>query len=227
MNKRRNFALDEELISNVKDLKFALAQYKTKMIAYVDAAVYAPDITDPLKSENPTYVNGTLAHVFIKSTHKPNSTYSNNLVGLRGLKKCVYIDWFNHEKTLAFWSQELTNYLNEVDFDGLWTTMNEPYSAVQGELDLSPITPPQNQSNTTNVTMTTRRRRVLQAQPQFDKSWFIVNNFNGSSTYYLPVVPQYRERGPYDIFSPSLNATHSNFRYWNTIEGKIDYKNES
>lgn len=215
------------MISNITSLRVALDSHKTKLIAYIDAAVYAPDNTDPNTTLNPTYANGEKMEAFIKTTNKPNKKYNNNLIGLRGLNKCVYIDWFNQEKSTVFWFQELEKYLELASFDGLWTTNNEPYSEVQGELDFTPA-PPQ---NNTNATMTARTRRVLstqvQAGPNFDSTWFSVNNFNGTSTYYMPLIPQFKERGPYDIFSPSLNATHSSFKYWSTFENKWSVRNES
>ena len=48
---------------------------------------------------------------------------------------CVYIDWFNWLKVSDFWSTVLLEYIRVVQFDGLWTTMNEPYSVQQGEID--------------------------------------------------------------------------------------------
>jgi alpha-glucosidase (family GH31 glycosyl hydrolase) len=105
MNLKSNFMLNEELISNITALRFVLDTYNTKLVAFIDAAVYAPEDTDVLKAENPTYFDGLRFDTFIKSTHKPNSTYSNNLLGLRGLKKCVYVDWFNQDKSTVFWFQ--------------------------------------------------------------------------------------------------------------------------
>ncbi len=97
---------------------------------------------------------------------------------------------------------------------------------------MSPI-PPQNNTNTTNVTaQVSRRRRILstnleQANPEFDTNWFTINNFNSTSTYYMPVIPQYKEKGPYDINSASLNGSHGSFPYWNTFENKWSIRNES
>jgi alpha-glucosidase (family GH31 glycosyl hydrolase) len=140
MNKKRNFFLDEELITNITGLRFVLDIERIKLIAYVDAAVYAPDKLEGVEPENPAYNDGNIVNAFIKSTHLPNDTYSNNLVGLRGLKKCVYIDWFNMDKTSTYWYQQLEQYYSRVPFDGLWTTNNDAYNEAQGELNLRPPT---------------------------------------------------------------------------------------
>ncbi len=48
----------------------------------------------------------------------------------------VYYDWFNNA-TNSQWKVYLANYYKDVGFDGLWTTENEPFASVPGELKLN------------------------------------------------------------------------------------------
>ena len=65
------------------------------MIAYLDSTIILPENVTYLDSDNPFYVDGDAYDVFIKSSFNPSVKYNSNLVGVKGLSKCVYIDWFN------------------------------------------------------------------------------------------------------------------------------------
>ena len=66
--------------------------------------------------------------------------YNNDLVNLQALKKVVYIDWMN-ETCQEFWNNGLSTYYSEILFDGLWTTMNEPFGQIHGELNQNGVSP--------------------------------------------------------------------------------------
>jgi len=50
----------------------------------------------------------------------------------------VYLDWMN-QQCANFWSNQVAQYAQSVPFDGLWTTMNEPYGDLAGELSTSKL----------------------------------------------------------------------------------------
>jgi hypothetical protein len=175
INMKRNFALNAESIDNATALRFVLTEYKTKLIAFIDSAVYAPDEIDPVKSENPTYIEGLGADIFIKSTNFQNTKYNGYLVNLRSLKMCVYIDWFNYDNVQTFWSQQIERYYNVIPFDGLWTFANEAYGLAQGEENLN------GESSTA--------RRLQATDGGYDTDWYQTFNESKASTYRLPFTP--------------------------------------
>lgn len=109
-----------------------------------------------------------------------------------------------------FWTQQIAEYFNVIHFDGLWTFANEAYGELQGELNLA--------GDSTKEEEFASRRLEASLNDDFNTDWFTAFNENKTSTFYLPFTPQYKEKGPYDQNSASLNATHKNFSYWNTIE---------
>ena len=117
----------------MKGLKNTLAAKNVKLVAYLDAAVSVKD-----RSKNPVYTNGkALGGIFIKS-----SIHSNNpdgfLVNAKNGKNVVYLDWMNNQCP-NFWSNQVSQYAKNVPFDGLWTTMNEPYGDDSGEISTSSL----------------------------------------------------------------------------------------
>ena len=62
---------------------------------------------------------------------------------------------------------------------------------------------------------------------QFDTDWFSTFNQTKNSTYELPFIPEYKTRGPFDVNSISLNATHSDFVFFNSRTRQLDKRNET
>lgn len=137
------------------------------MIAYLDSTIILPENVTFENTENPYYVDGNAYDVFLKSSINPNTKYNSNLVGLKGLNKCVYIDWFNIARVRTFWFQALENYLMDVPFDGLWTQNNEATNDVQGEMKLGE-TPKLEQ----------QRRMLAASKDYFDNKWFTAANYS-------------------------------------------------
>jgi hypothetical protein len=135
------------------------------MIAYLDSTIILPENVTFENTENPYYVDGNAYDVFLKSSINPTTKYNSNLVGLKGLNKCVYIDWFNMARVRTFWFQALENYLNDVPFDGLWTQNNEATNDVQGEMKVGE-TPKLEQ----------QRRMLAASKDYFDNKWFTTKN---------------------------------------------------
>lgn len=75
-----------------------------KLMGWLDPSIILPEHVTYLDTENPYYVDGNAQDIFIKSSINPTSKYNSNLVGLKGMGKCVYIDWFNIDKAQTFWS---------------------------------------------------------------------------------------------------------------------------
>jgi len=136
MNRERNFALDGSLIPNTTTLRNDLDAFNIKLVAFIDPTIIAPDNVLANETKNPVYTDGNQSGIFIKSTHTPSKKYSNNLVGLKNTKKCVFIDWFNEAEAYNFWHRKLEGYHKTIAFDGVWTTENEGYSDAQGELNM-------------------------------------------------------------------------------------------
>jgi alpha-glucosidase (family GH31 glycosyl hydrolase) len=83
----------------------------------------------------------------------------------------------------------------------LWTTENEPFGEVSGE-----VLSTNNQRPMRNLEVSLN----ADEEPNVDQSWF--TSFwplNVSSTYNLPFVPQFEVSGNYDNKTLSLNATHA------------------
>lgn len=159
-----NFALNKKLIPNITDL-FEFEHFlDVKLMAYLDSSIILPEDVSYLGTENPYYVDGNAQDIFIKSSINPTSKYNSNLVGLKGMNKCVYIDWFNIDKAQTFWSQALENYIEDVPFDGLWTQNNEATNDIQGEVDLSKPRP-----------TPTLERKLEASASSFDTNWFTVD----------------------------------------------------
>ena len=140
MNRFRSFSLDSVLIPNTTELRQDLNSFDVKLIAYIDSTIIAPDDVTLETTTNPAYVVGNASGLFIKSTHFSSKNYSGNLVASRNIQKCVYVDWFKTGQVFNYWFRNIQAYHREVDFDGLWTTDNEAYSDVQGEINVdSPV----------------------------------------------------------------------------------------
>jgi alpha-glucosidase (family GH31 glycosyl hydrolase) len=63
-------------------------------------------------------------------------------------------------------------------------------------------------------------------QSYYDTKWYTLNNVTNKSLYYLPFIPQFNERGSYDQYSVSLNATHESYDFFNLQTKKWENKAE-
>jgi hypothetical protein len=163
----------------------------------VDAAISASK-----RDTNQAYKKLQAVQGLIKS-----SVYVNNTDGVlinkkNGGRNVCYVDWLNQIATTE-WQNQLSSYLTNVaPFDGLWTTDNEPFGEVTGEV---------NEGAKSNL----REESTLLAadpdvNPNVDQSWFYSFwPLDNSSTYKLPFVPQFEVAGNYDAFTLSLNGSHN------------------
>jgi alpha-glucosidase (family GH31 glycosyl hydrolase) len=153
-----------------------LGPLNVRLVAYIDPAVKVNDRTN-----NPTYQAGASANAFIKSTMFGGNPGSY-LVNQRNGKNVVYPDWMN-DKCINFWSTQVNQYQQQVPFDGLWTTMNEPFGEVSGEIS----------TNTLQEFIDSPDYATIVGDNQtYDQSWFYTfYPLNENSTYKLPFVPQF------------------------------------
>ena len=84
------------------------------------------------RTKNPAYLAGKNIDGFIKSQVNPSNP-DGYLVNSKSNKNVVFVDWLN-SKCLSFWSVQVGTYYTNVKFDGLWTTQNEPFGDVAGEI---------------------------------------------------------------------------------------------
>ena len=124
----QDFELDEAKFKNYEALEEAINPANIKIIAYVDSGISVEN------TKNTFYVEGNKAGTFIKTSmdYKDKEKYSGNLVNMKYHKKVVYYDWTN-EKCQDLWDIGLNQLAESAFFDGLWTTMNEPYGHHAGE----------------------------------------------------------------------------------------------
>ena len=101
---KKNFALNKKLIPNITELQAFEYFMHIKLMGWIDSSIILPEDVSYLYSENPWYVDGNAQDIFIKSSINPTAKYNSNLVGVKGLNKCVYIDWFNMDKARTFWN---------------------------------------------------------------------------------------------------------------------------
>ena len=128
----KDFTLDKNKIPDVNAIKNTLGPLNVRLVAYIDPAVKVND-----RNNNPTYQAGANANAFIKSTINGGNPGSY-LVNKRNGNNVVYPDWMN-DKCVDFWSAQVSQYQQQVPFDGLWTTMNEPFGEVSGEISTNTL----------------------------------------------------------------------------------------
>lgn len=190
----KDFTLDTNKIPDVNGIKNTLGPLNVRLVAYIDPAVKVND-----RNNNPTYQAGAAANAFIKSTINGGNPGSY-LVNKRNGNNVVYPDWMN-DKCVNFWSSQVSQYQQQVPFDGLWTTMNEPFGEVSGEISTNTL-----QDFIDSPDYTT----IVGDNQTYDQSWFYTfYPLSENSTYKLPFVPQFQQVGNYDQLSLSLNATHN------------------
>jgi alpha-glucosidase (family GH31 glycosyl hydrolase) len=132
---KKNFELRSDLIPNLTALRHSSAQFRNiKIVGYVDPTIIVPENVSYADTENIYYVDGNAQGIFVKSSISDNGKYGKNLIGQRGNRQCVYLDWFQYSSTQTFWNQAIENYLTSVQFDGLWTQNNEATNDVPGEI---------------------------------------------------------------------------------------------
>ena len=211
----KDFTLDNTKFPDVSKLVDILQKSNRKLVAYLDAAINVND-----RNNNPAYQNGKNSGVFIKSTVHPENT-DGYLINSKMGKKVVYVDWLN-SKCLPFWSAQISNYGTEVEFDGLWTTMNEPFGDLDGELTTSSAA----QIPQLQLSLTSLLTSILNQSPRltdgggeetpYDQSWFFSFwPLNDKSTFYLPFIPALNTSRNFDANTLSLNASHA--------DGMADY----
>lgn len=101
----------------------------------VPPTILAEDLKDKF------YSLGQTDNIFIKSAIHENKDYSGALINNnQDGKKVVFIDWFNN-KCLNVWKNGINALYSQVPFDGLWLDMNEPFTSINGEVNLDPPTP--------------------------------------------------------------------------------------
>lgn len=190
-----DFQLDSTKVPNPQQMMKTLSDNHQRLVAYIDSGV---NVNNP--KANPVYSSGKAANAFIKTIlNKENM--DGYLVNTKQGKNVCYVDWLNPDAS-KFWSTQVQGYQAKVGFDGLWTTMNEPFGDLSGEL----MTTPQ------EIATPKRLLEALEAQDdnEPDQSWFYSFwPLDSLSTYILPFVPEFQTVGNYDAQSLSLNATHA------------------
>lgn len=84
------------------------------------------------RKDNPAYNVGKTSNSFIKSSINTGNT-DGYLVNHKQNKDVVYVDWLNPQAN-KFWTDQVNMYVTKYSFGGVWTTMNEPFGDVAGEL---------------------------------------------------------------------------------------------
>lgn len=197
-----DFQLNGQQFPDVTTLVKTLHNNKQRLVSYIDAGVNVND-----RAKNPAYQNGQKVSAFIKTSIN-NGTGDGNLENVKNGKNTVYVDWFN-EKAATFWGQSVTGYQKNVNFDGLWTTMNEPYGEVAGEIPQTQSAPVQTPRELlAAIKSQSLEARVGGDESPYDQSWFYSFwPLNDISTYFLPFIPELQSMGNYDNFTISLNGT--------------------
>jgi alpha-glucosidase len=190
---QQDFTLDKTQYPNPIGMTNAVNANNQRLVAYLDAAVNVQN-----RASNPVYAAGKNVDAFVKSTiNQPTDGYlMNKKLG----KNVVYVDWLNGQAS-DFWSRQVGNYQKALNFDGLWTTMNEPYGDVAGELSSSQLL--------TNEHLLESIAVQGGEETPYDQSWFYSFwPLNKISTYFLPFIPELKTVGNYDANTLSLNGTH-------------------
>lgn len=108
-----------------------LTASKQRLVAYLDAGINVNN-----RGGNPAYTAGDKVQGFVKSSINADNI-GGYLVNSKQSKNVVYVDWLNSDAS-KFWTTQVSQYQKNVPFDGLWTTMNEPFGDVAGEIQSKP-----------------------------------------------------------------------------------------
>lgn len=175
-----DFQLNSAKIPNPQQMMKTLSDNHQRLVAYIDSGI---NVNNP--KANPAYSSGKQVSAFIKTSMNPKNM-DGFLVNTKEGKNVCYVDWLNQESS-KFWHTQVQGYQAKVGFDGLWTTMNEPFGDLAGEV----MTTPQ-------VVATPKRLlEALEAQhgddnDNIDDKWFYSFwPLDAVSTYILPFVPEF------------------------------------
>lgn len=201
-----DFVLDNAKFPDPKKMATTLNGNNQRLVAYVDAAVNVKD-----RTKNAVYKSGKNVDGFIKSNINQGNP-DGYLVNQKQGKNVVYVDWLN-PKAQTFWSNQVQGYQQNVNFDGLWTTMNEPFGDVSGEISQESAKQ-QTPERLLEAIQADSPRAIVKdggEESPYDQSWFYSFwPLNKISTYFLPFIPRLADQGNYDANTLSLNATHAN-----------------
>ncbi|KND04769.1 uncharacterized protein SPPG_00472 [Spizellomyces punctatus DAOM BR117] len=128
MDKYRDFTLDP--IQYPKELmtKFVKELHQTAQHFVV--------IVDPGISTNSTpYQRGLDAQVFMQNDATHTDEKHKYYIGQVWPGYTAFVDWF-HPNASAYWTDEVSRFLDTLDVDGLWIDMNEPSSFCYGPCGL-------------------------------------------------------------------------------------------
>jgi alpha-glucosidase len=98
-----------------------------KFVPIIDSGI----ASRPSEDYDP-YSSGIESGIFIKN---PVDT-TQPLVGNSWPVETVYVDWSN-VNSAKYWNQQLANFRDKVNFDGLWLEMNEIESDCNGPCSLA------------------------------------------------------------------------------------------
>ena len=159
-----------------------------KLVVIVDAGIKA-------SNDYPYYKDGSAQGCFIKSMVN-SAAFNGDLIGEVWPKQAAFPDWFNPCAT-TIWHNGLEALYKSVNYDGLWTDMNEVTSFCNGEC---PNNPPPMSRHTESASLLSSffNRKV--------KLGGVTPLPAGESTYDIP----YNLDGNLDNMTISLNGTHSN-----------------
>jgi alpha-glucosidase len=129
-----DFTLDTGKFPKINDLAATIKAGGQRLVAYVDAAVNVKD-----RAANRAYIAGKNVDGFIKSTINEKNP-DGYLLNTKSGKTVVYVDWLNSQSA-DYWGNQVKSYQNNVPYDGLWTTMNEPFGDAAGEMQASTESP--------------------------------------------------------------------------------------
>jgi alpha-glucosidase (family GH31 glycosyl hydrolase) len=192
-----DFTLDTKQYPNPINMANELNTNNQRLVAYLDAAVNVQS-----RDKNPAYAAGKKVDGFIKTTVNQNT--DGYLVNSKKGKNVVYVDWLNGQ-ACDFWSRQVSAYQKALNFDGLWTTMNEPFGDVAGEISSNQLS----HEHLLSAAVSHAKLGDGGEETPYDQSWF--TSFwplDKLSTYLLPFIPEFNNKGNYDANTLSLNATH-------------------
>ena len=130
-DKNVDFKLDAAKYPDPAAMVTNLTASKQRLVAYLDAGINVNN-----RGGNPAYTAGDKVQGFVKSSINADNI-GGYLVNSKQSKNVVYVDWLNSDAS-KFWTTQVSQYQKNVPFDGLWTTMNEPFGDVAGEIQSKP-----------------------------------------------------------------------------------------
>lgn len=128
MSGYRDFTTDPNTYPQEQFSEFLSDIHKNNQhyVPMVDAAIYIPN-PDNSSDSYPTFDRGKEADVFLKNPGGKNDLY----IGAVWPGYTVFPDWLA-ENTQDWWTDELSRFYKDVEFDGIWIDMNEVSSFCVG-----------------------------------------------------------------------------------------------